>query len=156
MYKLIWSSVLAGFWLLLSGFFKPLLLMLGAISVGLVVWLMSRMDVQDQSPQSLRLNVRKINYFVWLLGQIVLSSVEVAKAVWRSPQQLNPVLGEIKTAQLKSAGRVLYANSITLTPGTLSVDLDNEKITVHALNSRSLDDLHKGEMEARIAKVVTG
>jgi len=142
---------LAVFWLLLSGYFQALLLIFGLVSVVLVVYLIARMDQVDQQSHTLRASPRRLMYFVWLLGQIVRSSVHVAKLVWRSPRELDPALGQIKMSDDCDQGRVLYANSITLTPGTLSVDLKDDVVTVHALRADSLVALKTGEMEQKVA-----
>lgn len=152
MHIIVWAIVLAAFWLLLSGFFLPLILAFGVISVALVVWVLVRMDKEDETPVSLEVGPKKLSYFVWLVGQIVLSSIDVAKTVWRSPGQTRPALRELSIKHLQEKGRVLYANSITLTPGTLSVDLNKDTVTVHALNADSLTDLEGGDMEQRVAK----
>ncbi len=151
-----WAVTLAVFWLLLSGFFQTLLLIFGAISVALVVYVVARMDHVDQEQKAIDLSPGFLGYCVWLLGQIVLSSVHVAKLVWGSPDKLAPALGQIKTGIQAEQGKVLYANSITLTPGTLSVDLVDDTITVHALQADSLQDLQQGAMQQRIAKIAKG
>lgn len=152
MHLISWAIVMSLFWLLLSGFFQPLLLSFGAISVALVLWLIIRMDTVDNTKRSLDAKPRTLSYLVWLGWQIVLSSLDVAKLIWRSPNKVSPAIETIKTGKLKDKGRVLYANSITLTPGTLSVDLSDDSITVHALRSESLEELKAGSMEQNIAK----
>lgn len=145
-----WAVILAVFWLLLSGFFQSLLLFFGAVSVGLVVLVIAKMDQVDQECKSLVIRPSLLLYFAWLLKEIVKSSIEVTKLIWRSPTKLEPALARIPTKENSKEGSVLYANSITLTPGTLSVDLDDQSVTVHALQASSLDELKQGEMEARV------
>lgn len=145
-----WALVLAVFWLLLSGFLKPLLLSFGVASVVLVVFLLRRMDTTDTENQKLALNPYFLQYSIWLLGQVVLSSLEVTKLVWSKNNKVSPAIAKLPVNNVPKKSRVLYANSITLTPGTLSIDIDDEYVTVHALNESSLDSLHHGEMARQI------
>lgn len=147
-----WAAILAAFWLLLSGFFQSLLLFFGLVSVGLVLWVIARMDKVDQECESLVLRPSMLAYIAWLLKEIVKSSVDVTKLVWRGRGELKPAIAQIPLKAKSDAGKVLYANSITLTPGTLSVDLDDNSVTVHALQASSLSDLEQGEMEVRVLK----
>lgn len=152
-YTVSWTVTLAVFWLLLSGFLKPLLLAFGVASVALVVFLLLRMDREDDQPEKLSFSFSTIRYVVWLLGQIILSSLDVTKLVWGSSKKLSPSLAKLPISDVPEKNRVLYANSITLTPGTLSVDIDDEHVTVHALKEQSLEDLQAGEMAKKAASV---
>ncbi|QDP00203.1 Na+/H+ antiporter subunit E [Thalassotalea sp. PS06] len=148
----IWTVTLAVFWLLLSGYLKPLLLGFGLASVAVVVFLIWRMDNTDKEPQKLTLNPRFYRYLVWLIGQVVVSSLEVAKLVWGSAKNLSPATAKLPITDIPKNSRVLYANSITMTPGTLSVDIDDKHVTVHALDEESIKSLQEGEMASRITK----
>ncbi|HCH23857.1 MAG TPA: hypothetical protein DE179_06120 [Oceanospirillaceae bacterium] len=150
---LIWAIVLMAFWLLLSGFLKPLLIAFGVVSVALVVVLLRRMDAADEQPQTPALGLSFWRYGLWLSGQILLSSIEVAKLVW-SKKGLSPTMAKLPISKVAQKNRVLYANSITLTPGTLSVDIDDDEVTVHALNKQSIADLKAGGMAKKIADVM--
>lgn len=145
-----WAIVLTSFWLLLSGFFKPLLLSFGVLSVVLVLFLLKRMDSTDKQPQKLPFNLPFLRYITWLIGQIVLSSLEVVKLVWGNNKNISPAIAKLPVDNTPEKGRVLYANSITLTPGTLSVDIDDKHVTVHALNKKSISDLETGEMARKV------
>ena len=145
-----WAVALAIFWLLLSGFLKPLLLAFGAISVALVLYVLKRMDDVDSAPQQLGANFSLLRYLPWLMGQIVASSVQVTKLIWGSVDKVSPAIAKVDSSTVSKSNRVTYANSITLTPGTLSVDLDDEHITVHALQSDSIDELAEGGMAKKI------
>lgn len=148
-----WAALLTIFWLLLSGYIQPLLLSFGAISVIIVLIVLSRMDAVDKEPISMNLGFRMIRYLTWLMGQIVISSVEVTQSVWGSTEKLSPSLAKIPAKDLPKKAHVLYANSITLTPGTLSVDLEDDEITVHALHQSSIDALREGEIEQKISRI---
>lgn len=152
-YVVVWPLVLFAFWLLLSGFFKPLLLGLGVISVILVVGLLYKMDKNDDQIQPLPLTPRFIAYVGWLLIQVVKSSLQVTKLVWTRGKTVEPRLATLSIKDKSLNTRVLYANSITLTPGTLCIDIDDENVTVHALQQNSIAQLNKGEMAQRVANV---
>lgn len=148
-----WAVLLSLFWILLSGFIEPLLLSFGALSVALVLLVLKRMDAVDGEQKRISSGFRMWRYLAWLCGQIAISSVHVAKLVWGSPQKLSPAIATIDASSIPENSRVLYANSITLTPGTLSVDLEDGKITVHALQAESIKELEEGDMESRIKKL---
>lgn len=148
-----WAVLLTVFWLLLSGYIQPLLLSFGAISVALVLVVLKRMDDVDEEPRAVRTGHRIMRYLVWLLKETVKSSIHVTKLVWGSPDKVSPALGKINVANVHPENRVLYANSITLTPGTLSVDLEGDEITVHALQSSSIEELKQGDMERKITGI---
>jgi len=145
-----WAITLAGFWLLLSGFFKPLLLSFGVISVALVLWLLHRMNNTDADPQKLAFNRSFIRYIVWLVGEIVLSSLAVTRLVWGNRKELRPAIAKLPVDKVPKRSRVLYANSITLTPGTLCIDIDDKYITIHALHEESLESLKHGDMASKV------
>lgn len=146
-----WAAVLSVFWLFLSGYLQPLLLSFGVVSVLLVLVVLKRMDAADGQAKAIASGHRIARYVFWLLGEIARSSLHVTKLVWGSSRQLSPSLAKIPAKNIPANKRVLYANSITLTPGTLSVDLEGDMVTVHALQEASIVELQSGEMENRIA-----
>ncbi len=148
-----WAAVLAIFWLLLSGFIEPLLLSFGVISVVAVLVVLKRMDEVEHESSQISTSLRLIRYLPWLIGQIISSSIHVTKLIWGSPDKVSPAIAKISSKDVPLSSRVLYANSITLTPGTLSVDLEEDEITVHALHKSSIDELKQGEMERKIAGI---
>ncbi len=152
MQLLSWALAMAVFWLLLSGFFLPLLLIFGVISVALVVAMVAKMNQVDKEVHSAFIGPKLVMYCVWLVAEVIKSSLEVARLVWRTPAAIKPAVGFIPLNDATRRSRVLYANSITLTPGTLTVDVDDEEITVHALDSDSIEALHEGDMERRITR----
>ena len=144
---------LAVFWLLNSGHYTPLIMSLGLISIVLVLYIAHRMDVVDHESQPLLLQRRIPSYHLWLTKEIILANITVVKHIWLGNETISPVLAVIKAHQKTDMGKVIYANSITLTPGTVSIDLEGEVITVHALNDDSAADLLSGEMNRRVCKV---
>lgn len=122
-------------WITLSGYFKPLLLSLGAISVILVLWISVRMRILDKETVPYMTLPLTLIYFVWLFKEIVKANVAVVRAVMSPGLEVSPTLTKIPTPQSTDIGRVMFANSITLTPGTVSVCMEDDHILVHALLS---------------------
>lgn len=148
-----WAALLSVFWLLLSGYFQPLLLIFGIVSVAVVLIVLHRMHTADQESRRLGSGFQLVVYAFWLFGEIVKSSIHVTKLIWGSSSTLSPSLAKIKISDVPPERHVLYANSITLTPGTLSVDLQDDEITVHALQKTSITELEQGNMDKKIAKI---
>ncbi len=148
-----WAILLSIFWLLLSGFLQPLLLSFGAISVSAVLLILYRMDVIDKEQIQLQSFHKIFHYLIWLIGQIAISSFHVTKLVWGNAKDISPSLDKVSLKDIPADKRVLYANSITLTPGTLSVDLDENEISVHALESSSIEELKEGSMQRKISNL---
>jgi len=148
---------LFGLWLLLSGHYdNPLLLTLGVISSIAVVFIAQRMDVIDHESVSLRLRFGFIGYLGWLAKEIVLANIAVAKIIISPSLPLSPLLFRVKTSQKTDVGRVTHANSITLTPGTVSVEVEDGDIIVHAIAGKLASDMAKGEMDRRVTAVEGG
>ena len=142
--------VLFGTWLLLSGFFEPLLLGLGVFSSALVVLIAWRMDMVDREGHPIHLGWRALVYWAWLAGEIVKAGIDVARRIVDPKMPIDPVLVRVKTSQESELGQVIYANSITLTPGTVSIRVTDNEILVHAVASAMARDLEKGEMDRRV------
>ncbi len=145
--------VLSLIWLLNSGHYTPLLLALGLLSVIGVVWIAHLMDVVDHESQPVQLTLRLPSYWLWLLRQIVLSNINVAKRVWLGSKSISPCVATLRLSQRTDMGKVIYANSITLTPGTVAMDLEGDTVTVHALTADGIADLKRGEMDRRVRRL---
>ena len=144
---------LALFWLLNSGHFTALLLGFGVLSVVLVSWISHRMDMVDHESQPLQL-LRKIpTYWAWLAWQILLSNIDVARRVWHPGNVIDPTVETLPLALTSDITRVVYANSINLTPGTLVIDLKDDSVLVHGLTREAIVALQSGTMERRVASL---
>ena len=141
------------FWLLNSGQYSPLLLFLGILSAALVLFIAHRMDVVDHESQPLHLTLRIPGYWLWLLKEIVTANIDVVYRIWRGNSTISPVQFVLIASQKTDMCRVIYANSITLTPGTVAVDLDGDKITVHALTHQSAELLKSGLLDQRVSRL---
>ena len=153
MHVLALSTLLSVFWLINSGHYTPLLLSFMVGSVIFVTFLCKRMDVVDGESQPLDLTFTFPIYLLWLIKEVVVANIAVAGCVWKGNRSINPRLIKVTADQKTDLGKVIYANSITLTPGTVSIDLEDDVITVHALSDESASDLLSGEMNRRVCRV---
>ncbi len=147
------STLLSAFWLINSGHYTPLILFFMVVSVLFVVVLCHRMDVVDGESQPLNLTFTIPAYWLWLIKEVVMANLAVSRCVWAGASSISPSLIKVQADQKTDLGIVIYANSITLTPGTISVDLEGNIITVHALTKDSAADLLTGEMNRRVCQV---
>ncbi len=143
-----------GLWLLLSGYFDaPLLLMFGVLSCTLVVfiaWCIEKLDPEGQ-PLHPKIGPQIILYWPWLLWQIVLANLDVAKRILDPRLPISPTMITLKPTQHSEMGQVIYANSITLTPGTVTTSLSEGVLEVHALTREAAESLREGDMDRRVA-----
>jgi multicomponent Na+:H+ antiporter subunit E len=144
--------VLMALWLALSGMLETHLVALGALSSALVVAIALRMNVVDHEGHPIHLHpARVLAYFGWLALEIVKSNLDVARRILDPSLPIGPTVVRLPCSQDTDLGRVIYANSITLTPGTVSIDLDESHVTVHALTPEGAEALAGGEMDARVS-----
>lgn len=146
-------TVCAALWVLLSGMMDPLMLTFGLSSCLLVAWIVSRLQVTDSKEHVFAIFIRLLTYIPWLAKEIVVSNIDVAKRIWAKDMPISPTIVTVNASQKTALGLVIHANSITLTPGTLSIDVEDGAIEVHALAAESLDALHEGEMDRRVARL---
>jgi len=137
-------------WIVLSGYFQPLLLVLGVVSTLIVLFIALRMEVVDRESHPVHLTLRLPLYWLWLLWEIVKSNVVVARLIWSPSLPISPTVFQVPTSQKSQLGQVVYANSITLTPGTVSMTLENNQVRVHALTEDIAKDLQTGAMDRRV------
>jgi len=140
------------FWLLLSGYLEPFLIAAGAGSAIGVVLLARRMEVIDHEGHPIHLSWRVLGYWPWLMKEIAKSAWEVSRIIVNPRLPISPTLVRVKTSQQTAVGVVTYANSITLTPGTISVDVKRGEILVHALTREGAKGLLTGEMDRRVTR----
>ena len=147
------TLMLAFAWLAWSGHFEPRMLVFGALSVAAVVGIMRRMDRFAGAPRDEHLGFRVLLYLPWLLGQIVVANLVLARIVLDPRLPIRPQLVRVRSSQRTATGQVLFANSITLTPGTISLDVRGGSILVHALTAESAAGVENGEMDRRVRRL---
>ena len=137
-------------WLGLSGHFEPLMIAIGVVSVFLVVFIALRMEVVDHESHPIHLTGRLFRFWGYLSHEIILSNIDVIKRILTPGKSISPQMITLPLAQKSDLAKVIYANAITLTPGTVSVQLDDDTITVHALSKEAADALKTGDMASRV------
>ncbi len=147
------TLALSVLWLLLSGHKEPLLLALGLGSSLLVVVIAVRMEVIDRESHPLHLTFKLPAYWVWLGWEIAKANVAVARLILTPSLPISPTIVKVRAGQTSELGQVVYANSITLTPGTVSMDLDNGHIEVHALTASMAREIEQGTMDRRVSRL---
>ena len=152
-YTLSLIVVLFGVWLLWSGHFTPFLITMGAVSCLAVAVIVRRMAVVDHERAPVDVTFRMLFYLPWLLWEIVKANIDVARLILHPRLPISPEIIRVRAGQRTDLGRVIYANSITLTPGTVSVDLDEATITVHALTRKAAASVESGEMDRRVSGI---
>ena len=122
-------------WVLLSGIFDPLLFFFGSISAVMVIIITHRMNNIDNYPVNIKFNLKQgISYLVWLISEIIKANLQVIKIILTDKEFSNQKIFEVKCSQTTDIGQVLFANSITLTPGTITIETKNGYFLVHALD----------------------
>lgn len=143
---------LTAFWLLLSGMFAPFMLAAGVGSALFVVAIAHRMNMVDHEGYPIQLAWGAIlSYWPWLAIEIVKSAWDVTRQILHPDLPISPTLVEFVPAQQTDLGLVIHANSITLTPGTITVEAEPGRFLVHALTRTGAQDLAGSEMDRRCA-----
>lgn len=151
---LVLLLALVVYWFTLSGYFDhTVLYVCGAISIGLVLGLMVRMKLLDDETVPY-LHGKTIGYFFWLFKEIVKANMTVVKAVLSPEMEISPSVFKVDMKQSTDIGRTVFANSITLTPGTISVEMCEGEIMVHALLDEMTDLDGFAEMSERSGRSV--
>lgn len=146
------ALLLVAAWLLWSGIYKPLLLWLGAFSCLLSLYIAHRVGFFEQS-SGLHLLPRLPRFSMWLLVEIVKSSLEVFRLVLDPKLPISPTVVEIEAEPEGEVGQVLLANSITLTPGTVTLDVFDNRLLVHCITREGAQAIEAGDANRRIAEL---
>lgn len=149
---LLLMLILAVTWLLWSGLYKPLVIGLGAFSCVLSVYLAHRMGFFRHQAM-IGLLPRLPGYWLWLLREIIISSWDVAKLILQPTLPISPTVVILEAETKTDVGQVILGNSITLSPGTVTLDLHEGRLLIHCLTSESAKELQKGEVNRRAANL---
>ena len=145
------AVLLMAAWVLWSGYLKPLLLALGVFSSVLVVYLSYRMRLFDAEVFDGRFLLRLVRFWAWLAREVFRSSLEVTRAVLSPTLPISPTVAEFDSRCSRPTDRAILGNSITLTPGTLTLQVEAGHFVVHALTEEGARDIAGGEMDRRVA-----
>jgi len=155
-------GVLFIFWLLLSGRYQAKYIIIGAFSAALVTFLtnslfysvLQRGEQPGVKTRQVWLQIwRFVLYLPWLLLQIIMANVQVAYLVLHPKMPIEPALLLFRTRMRKGIAQVTLANSITLTPGTITVSLEEGNYIIHTLKPPLASSLVEGNMQNKIARV---
>ena len=138
------------FWFILSGHTSALLIVFGIASTGLTIYLSKRMNIIDGESYPFHLGFSLVRYNLYLAKEILLANFDVIKRILSPSVAINPQVTELPASQRSDLTKVIYANSITLTPGTVTLELTGEKLKVHALSHEGIEDLKQGYMAKQV------
>lgn len=152
---------LFAFWFALSGRIEPLFLVTGAIAAVVVTALTSSIVAVCLRPDREHVAIRQIplalmravGFAVWMAGRILVASVQLAMIVLSPSMPLDPCSVRFRTELRSPLARATLANSISLVPGTLTVDIEGQEILVHALSPAQVQDLVTGRLQNKIARI---
>lgn len=153
------TLILLGFWLLISGQYNALFVAMGLASAALVTWATGDLVAASLGPPGRgvadlpRRAARSAWYLLWLLGQIPPAGLQIAYYILHPRMPIEPGVLRFRTDLRSQVARTLLANSITLVPGTLTLDVRGDELVVHAFVPGSAQDLIEGRMQRRIARV---
>lgn len=151
------AAVLFLFWLLLSGHYTGLLITLGIVSAALTAALGARMAIVDREGHPIELLPRAlVSYLPWLIKEIAVSAWQVSRIILDPRLPISPTLLKVRGSQKSDLGIAVYGNSITLTPGTVTVGVRGSDLIVHAIAREGADGLAEGEMDRRVSRFECG
>lgn len=143
-------------WVVFSGFFGAFFIISGIISCVAAILIARRLGITKCYSCRLFYRLGSVFYLFWLIKEIVKSSIDVSIRMWQAEPNISPKFGWVPTTQKNDVGLTMFANSITLTPGTVTVVVDKDRLFVHALCGSGIDDLVQGEMDRRVKKISGG
>jgi multicomponent Na+:H+ antiporter subunit E len=143
---------LFAFWVALSGHYTPMLVTAGAASAVVCVLAAVRMRVADAEGHPIELLWGAVTYYPWLTLEIAKSAWSVTKVILHPSLPISPTMTVVRASQKTTVGVATYANSITLTPGTITVEVNGNELTVHALVRDGALDLEGGRMDRRVSQ----
>jgi multicomponent Na+:H+ antiporter subunit E len=141
------------FWLGLSGHYTPFLVVSGLVTAIVVAFLGLRSGYADEEGHPVDYIQNGLLYWPWLAWEIAKSSLSVARIIVDPKLPISPRLVRIKASQRTAVGITTFANSITLTPGTITVEVDrrNHEFLIHALTRESAAGVQDGVMDRRVS-----
>jgi multicomponent Na+:H+ antiporter subunit E len=150
------AGFLFAFWIVLSGHYTPMLLAAGAASAVVCVVAAIRTRAVGTEGHPIELFRGALTYWPWLTVEIAKSAWAVTKIILHPKLPISPTMTVVRASQRTPAGGATYANSITLTPGTITVAVNGHDLTVHALVRDGAIDLEGGGMDRRVTQFEGG
>jgi multicomponent Na+:H+ antiporter subunit E len=157
LYGILLTFVLAVLWLLLSGmWWHGIITGFGVFSVIASIYMTNRFGLIDGETVPFRNLVRFGAYWVWLGGEIFKANIEVVKLALSPDLNIKPVMTHLGVNEGSDLARTTYANSITLTPGTVTVEVEEGGFLIHALDDSFADQEAFMDMGKRATKAADG
>jgi len=144
--------LLYAFWILMSGYFTPFLLGAGLACAVAVAWLARRMRFVDRESHPAHLTLEAVLYWPWLLKEICKAGIQVSRIILDPKLPISPTLVRFRPGQESTVGLVTHANSITLTPGTITVEAGRDEFLVHGLTCEGAAGCIDSEMDRRVRR----
>ncbi len=146
----LWG-ILFGVWLLLSDHYEPLFLVFGVVTCSVAVFVSARMGIVDRESVPVHLLWGALGYIPWLVWEVFKSNVRVARIILAPRLRVDPSIVHFRASQRTDLGRFIYANSITLTPGTVTTGIVGDDFEVHAIVQEEIDGTEENTMNRRVA-----
>lgn len=149
----LWAILLA-IWLLLSTqtqHLEGLFIFFGLFTATVAVWVCARMGVVDRESVPVHLAGRAVLYTPWLVWEVFRSNLRVARIILAPRLRVDPSIVHFRASQRTDLGRFIYANSITLTPGTVTTGIVGDDMEVHAIVQSEIDGSEENDMNKRVA-----
>ena len=144
---------LALLWLGLSGHYTTLILSFGAASIVFILIIVSRMGILDDEGMPIQLGTTFIVYWLWLGLEIVKSNLHIVRVILTPNMPINPQIVRLPSTQKTDLGQVIYANSVTLTPGTTTIEIGEGHVLIHALTDQTADLAGAAEIDKRVTQI---
>lgn len=152
MNRVLWLwGILFALWLPLSNHFEALFIGFGLATCTIAVFVGARMGIVDRESVPVHLVWRGALYFPWLVWEIFKSNVRVARIILAPRLRVDPSIVHFRASQRTDLGRFIYANSITLTPGTVTTGIVGDDFEVHAIAQEEIDGSEENEMNRRVS-----
>lgn len=144
--------LLFALWILFNGQWTGEIAVTGVVLCGLIyLFIWKFMDYSPRKEWRLcKLLPKAIAYLGYLIKEICVSAVQTLRFVWSAKEEVEPQLVSFHAKVKTEAGRVILANSITMTPGTITVDVRDDLFLVHCLDSSFADGIDDSEMQKRV------
>ena len=149
---LVLAILYSSIWIAFSGHFDFLLLSFGVLSVSIVLYTLRRMRIVDETPIKFQMNAFKlVTYGFWLIKEILKSNITVTKTILSPKIKVKQNMFDVPLSPKTEAAQVIFANSITLTPGTITVETEKNSLLVHALNFSDNTEYEIADMGNRVS-----
>lgn len=142
--------LLFALWLGLSGQINVMLVSVGLVSTLVILYIAYRMDKIDNEIYPAHLTILLLRFWLFLAREVIIANIDVIRRIFKPGKNISPQLFELPLTLEADVSRVIYANAITMTPGTVSANLDKKTITIHTLSIEAAEDLSSGRMASAV------